>query len=52
MRDLVTREKELMRDDYQYWQEAGILAVLRPMPGSSMPSPPVITKREWPGSET
>ncbi len=26
MRDLVTREKDLMRDDYQYWQEAGVLA--------------------------
>ena len=25
MRDLVTREKEFMRDDYQYWQNAGIL---------------------------
>jgi multimeric flavodoxin WrbA/putative sterol carrier protein len=25
MRDLVTREKEFMRDDYQYWQDAGIL---------------------------
>jgi multimeric flavodoxin WrbA/putative sterol carrier protein len=25
MRDLVTREKEFMRDDYQYWQKEGIL---------------------------
>jgi multimeric flavodoxin WrbA len=25
MRDLVTREKEFMRDDYQYWQNAGFL---------------------------
>jgi multimeric flavodoxin WrbA/putative sterol carrier protein len=25
MRDLVTREKDFMRDDYQYWQNAGIL---------------------------
>jgi multimeric flavodoxin WrbA/putative sterol carrier protein len=25
MRDLVTREKEFMCDDYQYWQNAGIL---------------------------
>lgn len=25
MRDLVTREKEFMCDDYQYWQKAGIL---------------------------
>ncbi len=25
MRDLVTREKDFMRDDYQYWQSAGIL---------------------------
>jgi multimeric flavodoxin WrbA/putative sterol carrier protein len=25
MRDLVTREKDFMRDDYQYWQKAGIL---------------------------
>jgi multimeric flavodoxin WrbA/putative sterol carrier protein len=25
MRDLVTREKEFMRDDFQYWQDAGIL---------------------------
>lgn len=25
MRDLVTREKDFMRDDYQYWQEKGIL---------------------------
>ncbi|RPH30293.1 flavodoxin family protein, partial [bacterium] len=25
MRDLVTREKAFMRDDYRYWQEAGIL---------------------------
>jgi len=25
MRDLVTREKDFMRDDYQYWQKAGFL---------------------------
>jgi multimeric flavodoxin WrbA/putative sterol carrier protein len=25
MRDLVTREKEFMRDDYQYWRKEGIL---------------------------
>jgi len=25
MRDLVTREKDFMQDDYQYWQNAGIL---------------------------
>lgn len=25
MRDLVTREKDFMHDDYQYWQNAGIL---------------------------
>ena len=25
MRDLVTREKDFMRDDYQYWQKTGLL---------------------------
>ena len=25
MRDLVTREKDFMRDDYQYWQKEGLL---------------------------
>ena len=46
MRDLVTREKDFMRDDYQYWQKEGSSMASRPMWSSASRRLPMIRRCE------
>ncbi|MCX5817422.1 MAG: NAD(P)H-dependent oxidoreductase [Proteobacteria bacterium] len=49
MRDLVTREKDFMRGDYQHWQEAGLLDGFEAYAGQSFTVPPFdpALRKEW-----